>query len=225
MILKTELGGVNKMSDNIKKSKFLNALISFGMWIYNFFILQLFWVLHSLKGFIVFGVFPANASVTRVMYRWFDEKGESFSIKEEFSQAYKAYFKRSNQIGYMMLLAFAIVYIDLRVSNVFIQSIILHTLILFLGFLVLCVGLYTYTIMIRYNFSLKNTLKQSFFIALSVPLFTLSAVVGLIIVITLMRNYLFLLFFFGIPLFFLPIVWFTYTGAIKAEEKRKELQD
>lgn len=213
------------MTDNIKKNKFLNALVSFGMWIYNFFILQLFWILYSLKGFIILGVFPASASVVKVMYTWFEEKETNLSIKEEFSQTYETYFKRSNQIGYIMLLTFAILYVDLRVSNVFIQSIVVHTLLLFLTFLILCVSLYTYTIMVRYDFSLKNIFKQSFFIALSVPIYTFSAAVGLILAVTLMRNYFFLFFFFGIPLLFLPIVWFTYTGAIKAEEKRKELQN
>lgn len=206
-----------------KENKFLNTIINAGNWIYSLALLQFLSLVYTLRGFVILGFFPSLAAVVKVAYRWFDKKEVDFSIWKEFQAGYKSYFKAANQIGYVLLLLGAIFYIDLRISNVFIQSILLHSGLLFLGFALICMSLYTFTTLVRYDFSVKNVLKQSFFVAYSVPIFTLSAVVSLILVTELLRNYLFLAMFFGIPFFIIPVVWFTYTGLKKAEERKDEL--
>ena len=210
------------MKEQNEKNKFISIITNIGNWVSNFFFLHLLWLVYSLRGFIILGIFPSTAAVSQVMYKWFDTKEKTFKVREQFDKAYKEYFKLANQIGYIVLLVFGMLYVDLRVSNVFIQSIILHTFLLFITLLALCISFFLFTIMIRYEFSLKNIFKQSFFVALSVPIYSVSAVVGLILTLSLMKNYIFLAFFFGISLLFLPIVWFTYTGVKKAEERRNE---
>lgn len=206
-----------------KENKFLNTIINAGNWIYNLALLQFLSIAYTLRGFVVLGFFPSMVAVVKVVYRWFDKKEVDFSIWKEFQEGYKTFFKPANQIGYFLLLVSVIFYVDLRISNVFIQSIILHSGLLFLGFVLICMSLYTFTTLVRYDFSVKNVLKQSFFVAYSVPIFTLSAVVSLIMVTELLRNYLFIALFFGIPFLIIPVVWFTYTGLKKAEERKDEL--
>ena len=153
------------------------------------------------------------------------EGHKSLSIIQEFKEGYDLNFKQANQIGYLYVLIFGLLYIDLRVSIVYIQSIILHTFLLLLTLLTLIVCVYSLIIIVRYDFSFKDILKQAFFVSLSVPIYTIATLIGIILVSSLMYNFIFLFLFFGIPLFLIPVVWFTYTGLKQAEEQRKELNN
>lgn len=204
-------------------NQFLDSIIKLGSWIYNFFMLQALWVLYSLKGVVVLGVFPATISVSQVLYRSFKEENLNFSIFSEFKDAYNTNFKRSNQVGYIYLLIYLFLYVDLRISNVFIQSIILHTILILLLLIVIALSLYSFIVIIRYELSLKDIFKQSFFVALSVPTHTIAAIVGLVLIIRFIIKFNLFLVFFGIPLLLLPVIWFTYTGCLKAEEQKKEI--
>lgn len=205
-----------------KENKFLKHVTNLGLWISHVFSLQLLWLVYSLKGLMIGGVFPATASTVSILYRWFDEKEANFSIQEEFKNTYRTEFKIANAIGYISLMIAGILYVDLRVSNVFIQSIFLHTALLFFSAMVLSVGLYLFTVLRRYDFSVKDVFKQSFFVALSVPIYTIAAVIALILSVSLLINFSFLLVFFGVPIILAPVVWFTYNGVLIAEEKRVE---
>lgn len=208
------------MNNRVKRNKFLNTITSIGAWIANFFYLQLFWVIYSVKGLVVLGIFPATLAAAQVIYQWFDSMEFDFPIHQTFKAAYHENFKQANIIGYLSSLAVAILYIDLRVSNVFIQSIFLHTMLLFFSLAVLSVGLYLFTVMARYDYSVKHIFKQAFFVALATPINTLAAGIGLVLSVALLSNYLFLGIFFGIPIILMPIVWFTYKGILVAETKR-----
>lgn len=208
------------MNNRVKKNKFLNTITNIGAWIANFFYLQLFWVAYSVKGLLVLGIFPATLAAVQVIYKWFESMEFDFPIHQTFKAAYHEDFKQANIIGYLSLLVVAILYIDLRVSNVFIQSIFLHTMLLFFSFAVLSVGLYLFTVMSRYDYSVKNIFKQAFFVALATPINTLAAGIGLVLSVALLSNYLFLGIFFGVPIILLPMVWFTYKGILVAETKK-----
>lgn len=212
------------MSKSSKDNRFINFIINVGQIIYDLFLLQILWIFYSLKGFIFLGVFPATVSIVNIYYKRL-QGDESLSIAQEFKEGYHLNFKQANQVGYLHAVILGLLYIDLRVSIVYIQSIILHTVLLLLTLLAVIVCIYSLLIIVRYDFSLKDTLKQAFFVSLSVPVYTAAALIGIILVSSLMYNYIFLLLFFGIPLFLIPVVWFTYTGLKKAEEQRKELDN
>lgn len=212
------------MNNRVKKNKFLNAVTNIGTWIANFFYLQLFWILYSVKGLLVLGIFPATFAAVQVIYKWFENMEFDFSIHETFKASYNEGFKRANIVGYISLLVVAILYVDLRISNVFIQSIFLHTMLLFFSFAVLSVGLYLFTVMSRYEYSVKHIFKQSFFVALATPINTLAAGVALILAVALLSNFLFLAVFFGVPIILMPIVWFTYSGILAAESKKASVE-
>lgn len=208
------------MNNRVKKNKFLNALTNIGTWVANLFYLQLFWILYSIKGLLVLGIFPATFATVQVIYKWFEDKAADLSIHETFKTSYTESFKQANSVGYISLLVVGILYVDLRISNVFIQSIFLHTMLLFFSFAVLSVGMYLYTVMSRYDYSVKHVFKQSFYVALATPINTLAAGVALVLAVALLSNYRFLTIFFGVPIILMPIVWFTYSGILAAESKR-----
>lgn len=212
------------MSKSSKDNRFINFIINVGQIIYDLFLLQILWIFYSIKGFIFLGIFPATVSIINIYYKRL-QGNENLSIIQEFKEDYHLNFNQANQVGYLHAVILGLLYIDLRVSIVYIQSIILHTVLLLLTLLAVIVCIYSLLIIVRYDFSLKDTLKQAFFVSLSVPVYTAAALIGIILVSSLMYNYIFLFLFFGIPLFLIPVVWFTYTGLKKAEEQRKELDN
>lgn len=212
------------MSKSTKDNRFINFIIKLGQVIYDMFLLQILWIFYSLKGFILLGIFPATVAVVNIYYKRL-QGNENLSITKEFKESYDLNFKQANQVGYLHAVILGLLYIDLRVSTLYIQSIILHTFLLLLTLLAVTVCIYSFIIIVRYDFSLSQVIKQAFFVSLSVPVYTIATLVGIILISVLMYNYIFLLLFFGIPLILIPVVWFTYEGLKAAEAKRKELDD
>lgn len=210
------------MDNKNKENKFIKYLINIGLIIYNLFLLQFLWLFYSLRGFVVLGIFPSTTAIVDVFYKIFDENYD-IDVRSTFKESYHSNFKQANQVGYIVAAVLGILYIDIRVSVVYIQSIALHTALLLFTLLALVVSMYTFIVTVRYDFKTKDVIKQSFFVSLSVPIYTIAALIGIILIASLMYNYMFLFVLFGIPLFLLPLTWFTYTGLKKAEEQRDEL--
>ena len=115
---------------------FINWNISAGKWLYNFLILQVLFIVFTLKGGILFGIFPSIASLFNILYKWIAFDRYDLSILKEFKAFYKGNFWETNKLGFLMLGIGMFLTFDLYVSSVFIKSILLH-IVLVLFFLVL----------------------------------------------------------------------------------------
>lgn len=197
----------------------IKKLFKFGIWLSNFMLLQLLWFLFTLVGLGVFGVFPATAAVYQVVYKWITHHTD-ISIYRTFKSYYKEYFIRSNIVGLIAVGFTLFLYLDLRISILYIQSLIFYYFILLVLFSFLIISLYLYTIQSRYSLSILNTFKQSFLIAFTSPLETLAMVISLIVILVLFWKLPFLAILVGIPLLIAPLVWFAYQACIKVEKKK-----
>lgn len=68
-------------------------------WIFEIFSLQILWIIHIFKGFIVLGIFPSIAAVFAVVRHWL-LKREVESLSYIFKQYYKENFKTANILGW-----------------------------------------------------------------------------------------------------------------------------
>lgn len=200
-------------------SSLIEKLLKFGMWLSNFMLLQLLWIVFTIVGFGIFGIFPATAAVYQVVYKWIT-KHTDISIYQTFISYYKEYFKRSNIVGLITLGILLFLYLDLRISLIYIRSFIFHYFILLILFIVIIISLYLYTIQSRYSLNISNTFKQSFLIAFTSPLETLAMIVCVALVSMLLWQLPFLAILVGVPLLIAPLVWFTYQACIKIEKKK-----
>lgn len=205
-----------------RKTGFVNAMRIFGEYIYEFFVLQLLILLNTLRGGVILGFFPALAATYNYFFKQFIDFGSPVPVAKEFNARWKEYFKKANQVGYSLLFAFAFLYFDLRVNENMIQSPLVHSLLLIVLFLLAFITIYTFTILVGHSLSFKNIFKQSFFVALSSPLYTIAAIIGLILVYEILKQFNFMAVFFGIPLLILPIAWFTFKGLEKIEEMQQD---
>lgn len=205
-----------------KKSEFVQINLTLGHWVYNFMLLQFLPIVYILKGFILFGIFPAIASIFYVFYRWFVFKEYDKSVAGQFNQFYKKNFWRSNKLGWGIMGIGAFLIFDLYISSYYIQSILLHTLLVGLFFIYLVVSSYLFLTFARYEYEKLSTyIKQSFYIGLS-GIFQSVAILLAIVIVTYLFNYIpFLFLFFGIPISFGAISWFAVQGIFKAENMTK----
>lgn len=206
-----------------RKKGFLATMVEWGEVIGNFFIIQFQFVIYTLRGGIILGVFPAVAATFNFMFQFFIDKDSMPPLMKGFSDSWKKHFKSANQVGYTLLLSFGFLYFDLRINENVIQSSVLHTLLLILIFILGFVTIYTFTVLVGHSLTFKQTLKQAFFVSLSTPMFTIAAILGLMIMYELLNYFIFIAIFFGAPLIILPIAWFTFSGLQKIDELKKEM--
>lgn len=211
-------------SSEVKQKGFFPFIFSIGAKVGNLFLMQILFIIYSVKGGILLGLFPSMACVLKLFIKWFIEEDDMLSVSSEFRNNWKKYFKTSNQVGYTLSAAFVFLFADLRINENIIQSSVLHTILLIVIFILGFLTVYTFPIMVGYTLAYKDTLKQAFYVSLSTPVYTTAALLGLMLSYELIRSIPFIGIFFGAPLIILPIAWFSYNGFQKLDELKKEIE-
>src|SRR5690606_34729027 len=68
------------------------------------------WLLFSLLGLVILGIFPATASMYTVIRKWLNnEEVHTFRV---FSETYRKEFMQTNKIGWLLALMGLILYLD-----------------------------------------------------------------------------------------------------------------
>ncbi|MGO4936297.1 DUF624 domain-containing protein [Fundicoccus sp. Sow4_H7] len=206
-----------------KNNRLIIIITKVGEWIFNLFILHFLFFLYSFRGLFLFGIFPSFAAQVVVLNKWLRKSEDSFNMYHCYRNSWHKYFSLSNKLGYTFLLVYIFLVFDLRINEQFINSIAIHYILLLLIVLTTFIVFFSFITMIRGQYGYFDTVKQSFYISLSVPIYTVATSVGLLLMFELLTTFIFLAVFFGIPMMLLPIVWFTTEGIDKAIS-RKELQ-
>lgn len=199
---------------------FVKQSYRLGEWLLKLGQLQWYWVFYALKGALVFGLFPATGTVFRILYLWLSEPENELDIKEVFAVYATVNKGELNKLGYLLTVIAFVLLIDLQVSNLFIQSYILHYFLVFLFILVLGTALYVFPIYSRYELAVFNCLKQAFFFFFTNLIETVAMLVGFFLVVVLMTFLPILLVVAGMPFFALPSSWFAYQAMKKVELKK-----
>ncbi|MGN8645972.1 YesL family protein [Gracilibacillus sp. HCP3S3_G5_1] len=74
-------------------------------------LLNFLWILFTLIGFVVAGVFPATTAIISVARKWIKDK-ELDEVFQTFKQAYKDEFVKANIIGLILTIMGAILYLN-----------------------------------------------------------------------------------------------------------------
>lgn len=212
------------MSENVvKKTGFMAFMINAGEMIYRIAVLQMLFLIYTFKGAILMGVFPSITAVFSVYFKLFMDQEKVDKIHPIFKEVWKSNMKLSNQIGYSLLALFGFLFIDLRINEELIQSSVLHSVLLVIILVSAFVTIFSFTIVAGFSLSFKNSIKQSFFVSVSVPKHTLASMLGLMISFELLKQFTFLTVFFGIPVLVLPVAWFTYSGLKAVDTLKNEM--
>lgn len=200
---------------------FIKVLYKVGDWLAKLMFLQLLWVVFTLIGLGIFGVFPATSALIAVIYGWLDEHTD-IPIYKTFYTAYKRNFLRANLLGSVIVGVSLCLYVNFRISQTFIQSTVFHYFLIFISSLFLIITLYLFTVFKRYHLSILSYFKQSFLIASLSPLESLALLISTVFLLNIFYNLPFLFILIGIPSLYLPVVWFSYRGCKKVEKTKVE---
>lgn len=160
--------------------------------------LQLIWILFTIIGLVIGGIFPATFAMFALTRKWIREHTDD-PIFKIFKNFYKESFVKANFFGWFMtLLSFSIYFYFNWFSELTGgMSVVLNAFLLFLAIIFLIVALFLIPVYVHFDIDVLNVFKFSLTTALSYPLHTVAMIIILIV--------------FWYLLMFLPII-FLFIG-------------
>jgi uncharacterized membrane protein YesL len=190
-----------------------------GDWLAKMMYLHFLWVLFTVLGLGVFGVFPATIALFTVIQQWFKKEVDTPFFKGFYS-VYKDQFLKSNTSGYTLVGIGAFLYLDMTISQTYIQSFYIHLFLLIIFFVYLLTFLYFFPVFARYRLNFFSYFKQSLFIAIARPPETLAMVICLFLLYYLFRFLPIAFFFVGSSIIAYPLAWFSFRSFLQIEQKK-----
>jgi uncharacterized membrane protein YesL len=144
------------------------GLYTISLWISRLAYLNALWILFTLGGFVVLGVFPATAAVFTVMRYWNQGK-EEVPVFQTFWRAYKSSFGQIQIIGYLLVGICAILYFNyhffMEKEGVLFTAAKVGTGSIII--IVMIVLIYIFPVYVHYELGTLEYLKNALFIGLS----------------------------------------------------------
>jgi len=195
--------------------------ISISGWIFRLLYLNILWLIFVLGGLIIFGFFPATASVFAVIGEWLKDE-HSESTLSTFWGFYRSKFLKSNFIGLILFTAGYVLYIDFYffIGQQGILNQVLYNLIIILIILYLIVLLYVFPVFASFDLGTFEILKNALLVGYNSPVKTLFTLIGLIFLLT----FLFYLFPPFILLFLSSIALFLSWSANRVFNRIEDLR-
>ncbi|MFG6119330.1 YesL family protein [Thalassobacillus sp. B23F22_16] len=173
-------------------------------WITKFAFLQLLWVLGTLAGLIVLGIYPATGAAFSVTRKWLNGKTDQ-KVLSMFYHYYRKDFVKLNVLGLWINFLLLLVYLDIFYlqNNQSLLSIPFFAFIFILAHYLL----YIFPVYAHFEYTVGEVIKNTFFLLIVNP--TASFFLGLT---TILLTILYVLFpavsaIFGISLFAFLITW------------------
>jgi uncharacterized membrane protein YesL len=180
--------------------------------------LQGFFLIFTLWGGLIFGLFPSLATVLDYLIHGLN-KGQTPSplTFHAFKHKWRTYLKSANLLGFGSVTCLTFLILDLHISKRFLHSLPLHLFLVCLLVLLLGIACYLFPSLTRYDLTLPQHIKQAAFLFLANLVPTVAMGVGLLLASALMTFFPILVFLGLVPLLLLPIAHFALQAMLKVE--------
>ena len=196
-----------------------SAFYSFFEWVTKLALLNLFWLLFSLVGGILLGVFPSTLAMFAVIRQWL-QGDTQLSIRKSFWRYYKADFWKGNGLGACLSILIGLTSLDLfyikQMHPAHWTYIPLFAFILLIGLLFL----YIFPTFVHFEINLSTVFKNSFLIMLLSPLTTIMMVICLTSFYFIMKLLPALAFIFGGSATAFILMWLSLHAFSKVTRKK-----
>ncbi|MGP4039182.1 YesL family protein [Gracilibacillus sp. D59] len=174
-----------------------------GNWVFKLFFLNILWVLFTLMGIVILGIFPATTALFAVT-RKLIMQDEDTPISSLFWSTYKKEFARSNLLAAVISLIGAILVVDIYIlmqlePSILNQTIQVFLLLVFMVYLITTI--YVFPIFVHFDLSIFECIKYAFVLVIGRPLYTMLLIICLIIISLMLRSIPGLIPVFGVSLF------------------------
>lgn len=197
----------------------LNKLYTACIWISRLAVVNLWWLLFSLLGLVIFGIGPATIAMTVVINRWMleDKDLRPFSV---FFSVYKKYFIKTNVISLTIMVIGFIIGFNIYFTILHDLPIYVKSLAGGMGIVFFLVAVITFPLYVNSETTFSQLFKTSLLFIVGYPInsfIIFAATVGLIMIQLFMPGLIF--FFSGSAISFVTIL-----RTHKAIEKTKQIQ-
>jgi len=152
----------------MNKRKFAFNLEKIMKWIMRIALLNFLWIIYSLLGLIVVGIFPSTIAALGVARQWLI-KDKEIKVWKVYKNIYKEEFIQSNIAGWILTFVGFVLYMNYQVmkawqGELFFIIPFAFLLVLFLYFLLV---LWIFPLMVHYNAKLSNLFKSAFIVGVT----------------------------------------------------------
>ncbi|MEH7379261.1 DUF624 domain-containing protein [Bacillus sp. JJ1533] len=191
-------------------------------WVMRLAFLNILWVLFSLLGGIVFGIFPSTVAMFDISKKWL--KGETgLPIFIHYWQTFKKCFIKGNTLGLLLTVIGIVLYVDF---NLFINfdsmPFMILSVLAIIAILLYCLLLvYIFPIFVSYEVSILHCLKFATLIGVYKPISTFSIICAGILLYLLFSTFPPVFFFFGASITSYVIMWISQNAILNIKNTVK----
>ncbi|SIR22804.1 YesL family protein [Domibacillus enclensis] len=199
----------------------MSGMYRIAEWLMKLAYLNLLWLLFTLAGAVVFGLFPATTALFGVI-RKLIMGNEEYSLTKTFWLLFKKEFGRSSRLGIIVLVIGYLLYFDvrfLREAEGLLSFLYYPVLVVSFGFILTL--FYVFPILVHYEASIRQSVKNAFWLMILHPVSTILMMSGMMTLFFLLVSVPGLIPFFSVsgPAFLLT--WAALLAFAKAEDKQK----
>jgi len=204
---------------------FMSTLDRIANWISRMALLNLLWMLYTLRGLIVGGVFPSTVASLGVVRKWLMGE-QDIKISETFKKNYRQEFLSSNILGWVMTGIGVILYLNYQVMVASPHEV--HFIIPFAFYLILLIYLlvliWSFPLMAHYEASVFQHMLNALVIGFTKMHKSIAVLVSLFSLTYLSLEFPAAIVFFLFSLS--SLIWFWFTLSVfKTLDDKKEVRE
>jgi uncharacterized membrane protein YesL len=185
---------------------------------------NILWLIFTLLGAVIFGLFPATAAMFAIIRKWLIGK-EDVPVFKTFWNYYRDEFFKTNALGLIFSVTGLLLYLDFKIidfHNEVFNRIFLTVMFLFASIYTVIL-LYIFPVFVHYDLKLLQYIKNAFLIGIANPIRTALMVLCLITAYYGLKIAPGLLPFFSGSLLSILLMTFAYQSINKVERIKNHL--
>ena len=196
----------------------VNSLDRFFTWIMRFAAINALWILFTLKGLLLGGLFPATLSALKIFRKW--RLGDfEFSIWTTFKQEYKREFVKSNIIGWILVMAGMILYLNyLAIQTMNSTHIVFHAAFYLVIFFYLNLVIWSFPQLAHYDGKITHLFRNAIIIGFGRIHYTLAIMVYMFTMLYISLTFPGVLPFFTVSAIAFGWIWISMNVFLKNDE-------
>ncbi|GAF24400.1 hypothetical protein JCM19047_4302 [Bacillus sp. JCM 19047] len=194
-------------------------------WIMRLAAINLLWILFTVGGLVVGGLFPATQAAFAVTRQWI--RGETdLPIFKTFVHYFKKDYLKVQIMGLCLTIIGFVLYIDLvfiyQSANPYVQLLAFPLLILTFIYILTC--FYAFSAFVHYELSVFKLLKHAALHTVVRPFLSIGMLITCAGVLFLMFQFPGVLPFFGVSIPIFLLMWFSHTGLFETKKNKRVKQ-
>ncbi|MGP4075447.1 YesL family protein [Halobacillus sp. K22] len=188
---------------------FSGALYRMMVWISRLAYLHLLWILFTLAGAVIFGLFPSTTAMFAIVRDWLKGKTDR-NLFSTFWIYFKGEFWKSNRLGLVVLGLLLLISVDIYYIRTISEGVTWTYVPLFaFMFIFLLFLFYLFPVFVHYDLKIPAILKNTFLIMLISPVQSFLILVSLASLMLVFRSLPALAFLFGGSLYTFITMWLS----------------